>query len=198
MRAVRKAAPEDLAVVVKTNLSDGVPGGMTNEEGIAVARILEEEGADALVLSGGFVSRCPFYMMRGDVPMPELLKRQGSLVNKVGLALLGRVLVTKFPFTEAFFLEEALQVRAAVRLPLVLVGGLRSQGTIEDVLGRGFEAVAMARALLIEPDFVRKLERGETRQSRCVPCNQCVATMYTGAAVCLPVVEGREPRLRGD
>ena len=196
MRAVKQAAPKDLAVVVKTNLQDGVPGGMTNEEGIEVARILEEEGADALVLSGGFVSKCPFYMMRGDVPMMELIKRLPGLLNKVGIAVLGRVLVTQFPFTEAFFLEEALAVRAAVKLPLVLVGGLRSLDTIEDVLGRGFDAVAMARALLIEPDFVRKLERGETRQSRCQPCNECVATMYCGEAVCLPLQEGREPRLR--
>jgi 2,4-dienoyl-CoA reductase-like NADH-dependent reductase (Old Yellow Enzyme family) len=196
MRAVKQAAPEDMAVVVKTNLSDGVPGGMTNAEGIEVARILEEEGADALVLSGGFVSKCPFYMMRGDVPMWELIKRLPGPLNKVGIALLGRMLVTKFPFTEAFFLEEALAVRAAVRLPLVLVGGLRSLDAIEDALGKGMAAVAMARALLIDPGFVRKLERGEVIQSRCQPCNECVATMYTGEATCLPLKEGREPRLR--
>ena len=176
---------------------DGVDGGMTNDEGVEVARILEQEGADALVLSGGFVSKCPFYMMRGDVPMMELIKRLPGVLNKAGIALLGRVLVTKFPFTEAFFLAEALGVRAAVKLPLALVGGIRSLDAMEDVLGRGFDAVAMARALLIEPDFVRRLERGETRQTRCVPCNECVATMYTGEAVCLPITQGREPRLRG-
>jgi 2,4-dienoyl-CoA reductase-like NADH-dependent reductase (Old Yellow Enzyme family) len=196
MREVRRVAGQDLGVVVKTNLSDGFAGGMTHAEGIAVARILEEEGADALVLSGGFVSKCPFYMMRGDVPVGEILKRQPSVVNKVGLALFGRVLVQTYPFREAFFLEEALAVRAAVRLPLVLVGGLRSLATMEEVLGRGFDAVAMARPLIIDPGFVRRLERGEIDRSHCVPCNECVATMYTGAAVCLPLVEGREPRTR--
>lgn len=196
MRQVKKAAPKGLAVVVKTNLQDGVPGGMTSAEGVEVARILEEEGADALVLSGGFVSKCPFYMLRGDVPMLELVKRLPGVLNKVGIAALGRVLVTQFPFREAFFLQEALAVRAVVRLPLVLVGGIKSLETMEDVLSHGFEGVAMARALLIEPDFVNRVERGETRRSRCQPCNECVATMYTGEAVCLPLTQGREPRLR--
>ena len=194
MRAVRKAVGGRLAIIVKTNLSDGFPGGLTNAECARVAQILEEEGADGLVLSGGFVNRCPFYMMRGEVPMRELLRRQRSLVNRVGLALLGRILVTRFPFTEAFFLEEARAVRQAVKLPLVLVGGLRSLATFESVLSEGFDGVAMARPLFMEPDFVRKLERGEAERSRCLPCNECVATMYTGEAVCLPSVEGREPR----
>ena len=69
-------------MLVKTNLEDGFPGGMGKEEGISVARILEEEGADALVLSGGFVSKTPFYMMRGLTPHRELISYQKDLIIK--------------------------------------------------------------------------------------------------------------------
>jgi 2,4-dienoyl-CoA reductase-like NADH-dependent reductase (Old Yellow Enzyme family) len=93
-------------------------------------------------------------------------------------------MVKAYPFSEAFFLEDAAQVRRAVKLPLALVGGMRSLERIEEVIARGFELVAMARPLIREPDFIRKLERGETRVSRCEPCNKCMATMYYGEARC--------------
>ncbi len=65
MSRVRDAARGDVAVLVKTNLRDGFPGGIELEEGLLVARALEEAGADALVLSGGFVSRAPMFILRG-------------------------------------------------------------------------------------------------------------------------------------
>ena len=65
---VKHAAGRDLAVLGKMNLCDGVSGGQSLEDAIAIARLLEAEGADALVLSGGFVSRAPMYIMRGELP----------------------------------------------------------------------------------------------------------------------------------
>ena len=59
MNEVMKAAGNDLAVFVKMNMRDGFKGGMELEESLQVAKRLEESGAHALVLSGGFVSRAP-------------------------------------------------------------------------------------------------------------------------------------------
>jgi 2,4-dienoyl-CoA reductase-like NADH-dependent reductase (Old Yellow Enzyme family) len=42
----------------------------------------------------------------------------------------------------------------------------------------------MARPLIIEPDFVNRLKRGERLSSACRPCNKCVAAMYTSEAAC--------------
>ena len=72
---VKRAAGDELAVLVKTNLRDGFKGGLDLDEGLEVARTLEQDGADALVLSGGFVSRAPMYIMRGPMPMEEMSKR---------------------------------------------------------------------------------------------------------------------------
>ena len=69
MEEVRKAAGNDIAVLVKTNTRDGFRGGMEAEECIEVAKMLERSGADALILSGGFVSKAPMYVMRGRMPM---------------------------------------------------------------------------------------------------------------------------------
>ena len=61
---------------------------------------------------------------------------------------------------------------------------MRSLDVIEDALARGMDGVAMARPTFRDPDFIRRLERGEETRSRCEPCNLCMATMYHGAAVC--------------
>ena len=192
VRAVRRAAGPNMAVLAKTNLLDGFNGGMTAEEGREVATMLEHEGVDGLVLSGGFVSKNPFFLMRGDIPLRQMITTQRQVARKVGLALFGKVMVHAYPFTEAFFLDEAVKMRRAVDLPLVLVGGLRTKDTMERALDLGFNAIALARPLIREPDFVNKLRDGTATESKCQPCNKCVASMYFDEARCPDLEEERK------
>ncbi len=180
---VRAEAGQHMAVLAKINVSDGFPGGMPTEEAPRVAQCLEEDGVDALILSGGFVSKCPMYVMRGDIPLKDLVRSQ-PLLQKIGLIAFGRLIIKTYPFTPAYFLNEALPIRNAVRLPLALVGGLHSIDAIESAFAHGFDMAAMARPLIIEPDFILRLRDGRSTQSRCEPCNICMATMYNGAATC--------------
>jgi 2,4-dienoyl-CoA reductase-like NADH-dependent reductase (Old Yellow Enzyme family) len=187
MRAVKKAAGNRMAVVVKTNLTDGFPAGMGLEEGVQVARILEQEGADALVLSGGFVSITPFYMMRGITPHRELIQYQKDPLIKMGMRIFSRIMVKDYAWKEGFFLEDAKRVRAAVKLPLVYLGGIVRRSKIDEALSAGFDFVAMARNLVAEPDFVEKIRRDPSHVSPCLacgPCNSCVAVMYDGECRC--------------
>jgi 2,4-dienoyl-CoA reductase-like NADH-dependent reductase (Old Yellow Enzyme family) len=187
LTGVKKASGKNTAVLVKTNLEDGFAGGMSREEGIKVARILYNEGADALVLSGGFVSKNPFYMMRGLTPHKELINYQNDILIKLGMMAFSRIMIRDYPFEEAFFLKDALAVRRAVKLPLVYVGGLVSKKKIDEVLDSGFDFIAAARALIAEPDFINKIRRNKNHISKCLrcgPCNSCVATMYMGECRC--------------
>jgi 2,4-dienoyl-CoA reductase-like NADH-dependent reductase (Old Yellow Enzyme family) len=52
----------------------------------------------------------------------------------------------------------------------------------------GFEFVAMGRALLREPDLVAVMAQGERRESLCVHCNKCMASIYRGTH-CVLVAE---------
>jgi len=184
LRAVRSAVGPGFPVLLKVNLRDGFPGGLEVDESIEVARQLEAEGATGLVLSGGFVSRTPLYMLRGDVPVRQMVAAQDRWWAKAGLALFGRLLVQAYPYREGFFLEEARLMRAAVRLPLVLLGGVKSMTVIDRALGDGFELVGMGRALLHDPALPGKMERGEVSASACVPCNECIAEMDRGGVRC--------------
>jgi 2,4-dienoyl-CoA reductase-like NADH-dependent reductase (Old Yellow Enzyme family) len=184
VRRVREVLGPGFPVVAKVNLTDGFDGGLELGEAVEVARMLEREGVDALVLSGGFVSKVPMYVMRGDVPFAQMYENESSATKKVGLLLLGKVMVKAFEFREAYFLEDARAVRRAVDVPLMLVGGMRSVGTIREVVGEGFELVAMARPLIVEPDLVERMRRGETDGSVCEPCNRCIAAMDGGDMRC--------------
>lgn len=181
---VRREARDDVAVLVKMNLRDGFPGGMELGDAIVVARALEEEGADALVLSGGFVSRAPMYVLRGSMPTRVMGQLMTNPLLRAGVSVFGEWLIRPVPYEEGYFLDDACQVRAEVRLPLVYVGGAASRASIDAALGRGFDAVAMARALIADPAFVRRLAEEEQLRSPCDHCNYCAARIYTTNMAC--------------
>jgi 2,4-dienoyl-CoA reductase-like NADH-dependent reductase (Old Yellow Enzyme family) len=185
IRRVRQAVGPEFPILVKVNLRDGFRTGLDLDESLEIAKRYEAEGVDALVLSGGFMTRTPIYVMRGDVPHKELRRDLPELRRKFAAWLFGRFLVRKVPFTEAYFLEDALHVRKVTRLPLVLVGGLRRLEQMEDIVGQGFEFLAMARPFILEPDLVRKFETGAAVEARCVPCNKCLASVARGSVRCV-------------
>ncbi|MFN2590580.1 MAG: NADH:flavin oxidoreductase, partial [Actinomycetota bacterium] len=61
--------------------------------------------------------------------------------------------------------------------------------TMDRAMDEGFELVAMARALLREPDLVRKFESGASREALCIPCNKCVTEMNRNGTRCVFVPE---------
>lgn len=184
MEEVMKAAGNDMAVLVKMNIRDGFRGGMELDESLQVARKLQELGAHALVLSGGFVSKAPMYVMRGEMPIRTMTHYMTCWWLKYGVRLVGKYMIPSVPFREAYFLEDALKFREALDIPLVYVGGLVSRQKIEEVLNHGFEAVQMGRALLNEPDFVNRMRQEENAQCNCRHSNYCIARMYTLDMAC--------------
>ena len=178
--AVREAVGDRVAVTAKLNMADGVPGGLWLDDSIAVARLLESDGAlDAITLTGGSSLSNPMFLFRGDAPREEFAATLPPAL-RTGFRLFGRRFMRDYPFEEAFFLPYARQFRAALRMPLVLLGGINRLDTIERALTEGFAFVAMARALLREPDLVAKMRAGVSSESLCIHCNKCVPTIYRG------------------
>ena len=181
---VMKAAGDDMAVLVKMNMRDGFKGGMEIDECIEVAKTLEREGVHALILSGGFVSCAPMYVMRGAMPMKTLTHYMQQFWLPIGVAMAGRFMIPTVPFREAYFFDDAVKFRKEVKLPLVYVGGLVSKEKIDMVLDAGFEFVSMARALLNEPDFVNRMAKEEHARNACEHVNYCIARMYSREMAC--------------
>ncbi|HZM37961.1 MAG TPA: NADH:flavin oxidoreductase [Acidimicrobiales bacterium] len=178
--AVREAVGDRLAVTAKLNMADGVRGGLWLDESVAVARMLEADGAlDALELTAGSSLQNPMYLFRGEAPVAEMARAMPKPIRPA-FRLAGKAFLREYPFEEAYLLPYARQFRAALDMPLILLGGINRIDTVERALDEGFEFVAMGRALLREPDLVARWQRGATHQSLCVHCNKCMATIYRG------------------
>ena len=187
--AVRAAVGDRIAVTAKVNMVDGVPKGLQLDEGVAFARMLEDDGhLDALQLTSGSSLQNAMYFFRGDVPLESMVASQPKLAG-LGLRLVSRRMFPRYPFEEAFLLPMAREVRAAVDMPLTLLGGINQLATIEAALDEGFELVAMARALLRDPDLVESFRSGARIESRCTHCNECMPTIYDGTR-CVLVAPG--------
>jgi 2,4-dienoyl-CoA reductase-like NADH-dependent reductase (Old Yellow Enzyme family) len=180
LRAVRDAVGDKAAVTAKLNMADGVPGGLWLEESLEVATLLESDGVlNAIELTGGSSLANPMYLFRGEAPLQEFGATLPGPV-RLGFRLIGSRFLKSYPFEEAFFLPYARQFLDALTLPLILLGGITELPTIEAALAEGFAFVAMARALLREPDLVARMEAGTARSSLCIHCNKCMPTIYSG------------------
>ncbi len=179
MLEVMKAAGNDMAVFVKMNMRDGFRGGMEIDESLQVGRRLQDLGAHALVLSGGFVSKAPMYVMRGEMPIRCMTYYMTSWWLKYGVRMVGKWMIPSVPFKEAYFLDDALKFRRELDVPLIYVGGLVERKKIDEVLDCGFDAVQMGRALLNEPGFVGRMKAEENARCSCKHSNYCIARMYT-------------------
>jgi 2,4-dienoyl-CoA reductase-like NADH-dependent reductase (Old Yellow Enzyme family) len=185
IEAIRKSVGDSFPVLCKINLDDGFRGGLTITESMEVARSLQKAGVDALVLSGGFTSLTPYYLMRGDVPLWEMIKAEKDIPIKLAMALFGKAIIRRYEFEENFFLPLALKVREAVTMPLAYLGGVCSANGITQIMEAGFDLIALARALIHDPDFVNNIMRGIAEKSECNHCNICVAEMDRGGIKCI-------------
>ena len=185
MDEVMKAAGNETAVLVKMNMRDGFKGGMDIDESLQVAKRLVDDGAQALVLSGGFVSKAPMYVMRGAMPVKTMTHYMTCWWLKWGVRMAGKMMIPTVPFKEAYFLEDALRFRKEItQIPLVYVGGLVAREKIDEVLNDGFEFVQMGRALLNEPGFVNRMKAESMARCNCKHSNYCIARMYTLDMAC--------------
>jgi 2,4-dienoyl-CoA reductase-like NADH-dependent reductase (Old Yellow Enzyme family) len=179
LAAIRDRVGDSIAVLAKINMIDGVRRGLALDESIPFAQLLESDGhLDALVLTGGSSLLNPMYLFRGDAPVREFAVTQPPLL-RLGLRMAGRAFLRPYPYQPLYFLEQARQFRAALSMPLVLLGGVTDRTGIDTAMREGFEFVAMARALLREPDLVNRIRADAGTPSLCIHCNRCMPTIYS-------------------
>jgi 2,4-dienoyl-CoA reductase-like NADH-dependent reductase (Old Yellow Enzyme family) len=169
-------------------MADGVDGGLWLEDSLEVASLFEQDGAlDALELTGGSSLANPMYLFRGEAPLQEFAATLPPPV-RLGFRVVGKRFLRSYPYEEAFFLPYARQFQRALSTPLILLGGITELATIEMALAQGFAFVAMARALLREPDLPNRMQAGSSSSSLCIHCNKCMPTIYSGTR-CVLVAE---------
>ena len=133
VRAVRCETGDNFIVAVKLNSSDFQKGGFGHEDSIAVSRMLSAARIDFLEISGGNFETPVAYQ---HVPEKTELSR------------------------EAYFLEYARDIKAAIDIPLMVTGGFRSAAIMNAAISDGHtDLIGMGRPFIIAPDFPKQLLR---------------------------------------
>jgi 2,4-dienoyl-CoA reductase-like NADH-dependent reductase (Old Yellow Enzyme family) len=179
-REVREAVGGHLAIIGKLNMEDGVRGGFGIDESIQVARLLEADGSvDAIELTAGSSLLNPMYLFTGDAPVREFAA-QFPQPTRLALRLAGHRFLRSYPYQEAYLLERARRFRSVLKLPLILLGGITRKETMDTAMADGFAFVALARALLREPDLLQRINADPHSRSLCTHCNKCMPTIFSG------------------
>lgn len=143
---VRQNVGGDYPVMIKLGMEDGLEGGLAAIDGANIASALENMGIDAVEISSG-------------IGAPRKSASRKGIRNDM---------------EEAYFLPLAKMVRKTTRLPIALVGGIRSRRVMDSLLDSGdVDFVSLCRPLIREPDLPNRLKAGTTEQSACISANNC-------------------------
>lgn len=183
--AVRRAVDNEgaqIAVTAKLNMADGVRGGINTEESLTTAKWLQDDGGlDAIELTAGSSLVNPMYLFRGDAPIKEFAAAFKPPLSW-GMRMTGKRFLREYPYRDAYLLHDAMLFRAELTMPLILLGGITNRETMDLAMAEGFQFVAMARALLAEPDLINRIAAdgaAHSVHSACTHCNQCMPTIYS-------------------
>lgn len=158
LEAIRGAVGGDFPVMIKLSGHDFVEGGITPDEAVQIARMLETDGIALIEVSGGSASSS---------------KTLGPVRKGVARKQ-----------DEAYLIEVAAAIRRAVRVPVVTVGGVRSVERIQEILDAGHaDYVAMSRPFIREPRLVLRWKQGDAAKATCISCNGCFETGMAGSGI---------------
>ena len=167
IESIRAHAP-DLALTVRINGDDLVPGGMTSEDAGEVASLFEAAGSHAILVSAGVYGSVPYTIPLLDDPEGIFLEAAAVVRHSVTIPVIAVGRITR---------------------PATAENAIRE--------GR-CDAVAIGRALLADPDWVAKAAAGMTADIRpCIGTVQgCAGMLQHGEAISCSVNPevGREER----
>ena len=173
VRSIREATGPAYPLLIKLNSEDFLEGGLTRDEAVQVAVMLETASVDAIEFSGGTVAS----------PEKFMPVRPGK---------------AKTPQDEVFYREAAQLYQAKVGIPLMLVGGIRSYETANDLIRRGVaDYISLGRPLICEPGLVKRWHNGDHRESDCASCNSCFAPAGAGRGVYCVTMEKKRGKAGG-
>ena len=151
----QESVGKDFPLMVRISASEFIPGGITLKDGQKIARRLEEWGVKAIHVSGGTHDTVEMEIQPMAIP-------RGCLVHL------------------------AEEVKKAVHIPVGTVGRIVDPKMAEEILQQGkADLIAMARALLADPEFPKKTEEGRSEDIRpCIACLQgCRDHLYQGLPI---------------
>lgn len=192
--AIRARVGPEFPVIIKMNGADRLPlrNGLKTPELVEAATIMEAAGVDAVEISVGHYEsgfpmvcgtfgRCLRNMVDGSMAHLPGLRRIAMRVFRPLIALASNLL---WKGREGFNLDYTPDFKAALKIPVISVGGFRTRAAMESALRDGLcDAVSAGRPFIADPYFFRHL-RDDRPGPRCVDCNACIGHLGAQPADC--------------
>lgn len=161
LRAVRERVGDDFVLSLRMGADEKTPGGVTPDEGIALARHIQAAGlVDVFNINGGRIHTDP--------AMTDMIPVQG-MASAPHLGLAGAV-------------------KAATGMPVFHASRIPDVATARFAVSSGqLDMVGMTRAHMADPHIVRKIMEGREDDIRpCVGATYCLDRIYqAGEALCI-------------
>ena len=129
-------------------------------------------------------------LARGDMPLDVFIKewdvfKRKDPIYKFIMSHFGEKIIKPLPFTPAYNLESAKEIKARVNIPVFVVGGVTEPKTMKEIVEKGSaDYISLCRALIADPKFPEKVRADSPELSRCIHCNLCIGYMYNKPLRC--------------
>jgi 2,4-dienoyl-CoA reductase-like NADH-dependent reductase (Old Yellow Enzyme family) len=165
LKKVRSMVGQAFPALIKLNSQDFLEGGLDLEDSLKIGKWLQDDGIDAIELSGGTFLSGPLTPSRMGITSEE---------------------------KEAYFLEAAKVFKEKIAVPLILVGGIRSLPVAEGIIDQGVaDYISMSRPFIREPGLIQRWKSGDLKKATCLSDNQCFGPARAGEGIYC-VVEKKE------
>ncbi|WP_292009088.1 NADH:flavin oxidoreductase [Chryseobacterium sp.] len=178
LEAIRIEVGNSFPILGKITMFDHIEGGISLEEGIKVAQVLEKTGIDGIILSAGSSSENPMLLFHGQSLLNGLLKHETNSLLKWGMKMAGTKMFRNYPYKDLYLLDGAQKVRDQVKCNLIYIGGATEADSFEKVMNMGFDFVQSGRPLMRDPNMLKHLKQyGKKYINGCDHCNTCATLM---------------------
>jgi len=155
IESIRASVGHDFPVLIKINSEDFLDKGLTVDDMLHGAALLEQAGIDAIELSGGTAysgRRIPVRIAKIDTEEKEV-----------------------------FYKAAAKLYKERITAPLMLVGGIRSYEIAERLVDTGIaDYISLCRPLIREPNLINRWKQGDTSKATCLSDNLCFKPTRAG------------------
>ena len=152
---IRARVGDDYAVWCRINSTENRPGGMTLDDCIAIARMAEAAGADAVHVSA----------------YHDPAVATGPTDSYA-------------PHVPGLLIDNARAVKAALGVPVIAVGRIDPDAADAAIAEGAFDFVSMARMILAEPELPNLLAAGHPEEIRpCVYHYRCIGNIFVRGQV---------------
>ena len=135
-------------ILIKMNAYDKMKNGLKLEESILMAKMMEDMGFDGIEVSGG-IDEDGGAVLMGDAPW-------GAKP------------------VQAYNRQSAKAIKYNLSIPVFVVGGITDPAAMADIVENGdADYISLCRALISDPKFPEKIQKGSREPARCIHCLLC-------------------------